>query len=732
MNRPTLALCMIVKNEEHHLPRLFETFKDAFDEIHITDTGSTDKTVEIAKNLGANVHHFDWCNDFSKARNYSFSHTTADFIMWLDADDELLSLDAFKYWRDNMMATADYWVARYDYSTEEKTGRTMCSFVRERVIRRDKGMQWLYPIHEGIVPISPFGEVRQSFIPTWAVKHVRTASDLEKDKARNLSIFQSMGTTLDARMRYYYGKELFEAGRHAEATIELIKAIAEPKMELHDRVLALQYACYAYMACNQFERVIDMAHSGLMLAPNRAEFYCVLGDAYLKLGKLSDAVPIFTAAKSCIKPPDNAPSAIFYHPDSYVAYPSNQLARIYANLGDLDRAYLETKTLLEKVDSEEARAVQRDIVNIKAIASAYKTANPCEDIVMSCPPGQPYKWDPLLAKTQHIGGSETAVMEMAKHLATHSGKPVKVFQDRDRGATIDGVEYVPFSELSKYMAAHKPYLHIAWRHNFKITEAPTFVWCHDLSVPGIENTENYTRVMALSEFHKKYMKAMFGVPDEKIYVTSNGIKPERFKSEVVQKNPNKIIFSSSPDRGLIRVMRVLDRVRETHPVELHVFYGMEQLPKYGKQDLYNELKAMFSERPWVKYHGGVDQDRLMSEMQDSAIWLYPTDFMETSCITALEMIGNGVYPIVRDYGALPYTLKEAHDSQMAEVHDMDCATEAEYEMWAMRVEKAISEKAWERVKINMDNYGWEKVAIQWLEDLPLMAYGESDRRSCSR
>ncbi len=85
----TVSLCMIVKNEEDNLPRCLESIKDIVDEIIIVDTGSTDKTVEIAKSYGAKVYYLKWNNNFSEARNESLKYATKDWILILDGDDEL-------------------------------------------------------------------------------------------------------------------------------------------------------------------------------------------------------------------------------------------------------------------------------------------------------------------------------------------------------------------------------------------------------------------------------------------------------------------------------------------------------------------------------------------------------------------------------------------------------------------------------------------------------------------
>jgi glycosyltransferase involved in cell wall biosynthesis len=84
-----LSLCMIVKNEEATLSKSLSSVKNVVDEMVVLDTGSTDRTPEIAKKFGAKVHHFEWCNDFSAARNEALKYVTGDWILVLDADETL-------------------------------------------------------------------------------------------------------------------------------------------------------------------------------------------------------------------------------------------------------------------------------------------------------------------------------------------------------------------------------------------------------------------------------------------------------------------------------------------------------------------------------------------------------------------------------------------------------------------------------------------------------------------
>lgn len=90
MRRLPISVCLIVKNEEHYLDACLKSVKDWVNEIIVVDTGSTDKTIEIAKENGAKVSHFEWIGDFAAARNESIKKATNPFILQLDADEEII------------------------------------------------------------------------------------------------------------------------------------------------------------------------------------------------------------------------------------------------------------------------------------------------------------------------------------------------------------------------------------------------------------------------------------------------------------------------------------------------------------------------------------------------------------------------------------------------------------------------------------------------------------------
>lgn len=730
MNRPTLSLAVIAKNEEQNVERFLSSFQGAVDEIVFVDTGSTDKTVQIAKTLGARVEHFEWINDFSAARNYAFSKVKTDYVVWADLDDVLLGKEAFIDFRDNSMKYFDYILANYNYALD-KDGKPLISFARERIFNMKKKPQWHYFVHEGVKPMPGS---RPHFCTNWAINHMRTEEDMKKDKARNLNIFEEKMKSgeLDGRLTFYYGKELYENNQTDKAIPVLLESVNDKKyyLEPHDRILALQYACYSMSIeadkikpehqLPKIMQLIELAQKALLLDPRRAEFWNIMADSYMKMGRHKDAAPFYSAAKGCIGVAHagarfSAPIHTFA--PLYKEYPRIQLARILTGDHMLVEAKRELNEAWEMSHSEDAKKMLLELEHIANVTDLTKDREKCSDIVFTCPPQSAYPFDEELYKTKGMGGSETALIEMAKWLKKLTGRSVKVFNMREKPLVSEsGVEYYSTNELIGYFSKYEPAVHIAWRHNIRVTNAPSYLWCHDLMIPGVEGGLNQDKVLTLSPFHQNFLCSSQGIARSQTLLTRNGISPEKWQGIAkVQKNPYKFVYASSPDRGLDRVLLILDQVREKYPVELHVYYGLENLYKYGQGALADHLKKMMADRPWVKYHGFTEQKQMYKDCADAAIICHPNDFIETHCITALEMPTSGVYMITRRWGGIANTLAPFEQAGMAKMLEIDSVTPEEHKIWAQECIKAIEEKAWEKIKVDPNLYSWQSVAKEWVK-----------------
>ncbi len=391
----------------------------------------------------------------------------------------------------------------------------------------------------------------------------------------------------------------------------------------------------------------------------------------------------------------------------------------------MDKAKKEAQECIDAYGNEEAKSVLAEVSRIATLTSVNNNQVETEDIVFSCPPQNVYEFDEEGYKTKAYGGSETALIQMARLLKEKTGRTVKVFAMRNDDLVADsGVEYLSNKNLSDYFSKNKPKVHVQWRHNIKLTNAKSYLWCHDLFTPTVESGLNADKFLALSPFHKNYTMALQGLPEDKIIVTRNGIDPSKFNYVRKPKNPNKFVYMSSPDRGLDRAMMVMDLVRKEFPdAELHVYYGIENLYKYGPAmaALADKLKGMMSDRPWVKYHGFTEQNKMYEEVSDAVVWIHPCNFIETYCISALECLANGIFPVTRRLGALADTLKDAEKKRQAIL--IDHQTWDDEAFWLKKYADAccrvVLNRQWENIEFDLDENSWANIADTWIEFMGL-------------
>ena len=322
----TISLCMIVKNEEEVLARCLASVADITDEIIVVDTGSTDHTKAIARSLGAKVYDFAWVDDFAAARNASFGYATMDYIMWLDADDVILPADRELLLTCKQAAdgTADTIMMPY-HTAFDKAGRPTFFYERERLLRRAAQPQWQEPVHE---VITPFGKI----------EHCPAAITHRKEKpatpGRNLAIYEkrrATGQPFSPRATYYFGRELFYAGRPAEAKEQLGLFLQQGGGWAPDCVEAciLRGHC-----CRQPREQLTAFLEGLIYAVPTPRLCCSLGQWFLQERQLLPAVFWFEQATTV------PPAEGFQSPDYRGYVPYLQLCVCYDHLADWEKARL--------------------------------------------------------------------------------------------------------------------------------------------------------------------------------------------------------------------------------------------------------------------------------------------------------------------------------------------------------------------------------------------------------
>ena len=209
----TIDTCIIVKNEEKTIKKLITQFLKFSNEIHITDTGSTDKTIKIIealskKNPNIFLHHFEWCHDFSKARNYSLTcyECKADYQFWCDGDDELndkliKSLKEFVLSNDK---DEDIYLMKYIYYEGDPNPH-----YRTSLLKVSTHLKWYDPIHE-FISFNNDNTLNYNLFNNGSfIIHKKDPN--VNHSLRNLQIFmelEKMNYNFSCRNRYYYGREL--------------------------------------------------------------------------------------------------------------------------------------------------------------------------------------------------------------------------------------------------------------------------------------------------------------------------------------------------------------------------------------------------------------------------------------------------------------------------------------------------------------------------------------------
>lgn len=318
----TLSVTLICKNEQSNLERLLPTLTFA-DEIVVVDTGSTDNTLQVALDYGCKTYFFEWRDDFAAARNYALSQAACDYVMWLDADDDITRATTreIERWKADDKDNADTCFIKYRMGAKSDFW-----FYRERIIKRCKQCRFKGFIHE---VITPFGQVK--YLGNAEIIHTSN----ESHERRNLEIYRKAienNRRFSLRDKYYYARTLIENGLFAEAEPILNKFKTNTRAYAPDRAEACKLLARQYIADNNAPKALkELAYSVKLIPPN-AETCCLVGDCYFSNGEYSYAAQWYEYAEA-------SKMQTGFINDYYKAfYPNLQLSVCYYRLGNYGKA----------------------------------------------------------------------------------------------------------------------------------------------------------------------------------------------------------------------------------------------------------------------------------------------------------------------------------------------------------------------------------------------------------
>jgi glycosyltransferase involved in cell wall biosynthesis len=778
---PTVSLCMIVRDNESHIADCLESIIDHVCELVVVDTGSVDSTPRIIEEISKKhkkpllLHYFtkrthpecflldapetfsnlkkgdagketvlplgpyfgdDMLADYAEARQYGWTSAKGDFIMWIDSDDIVENPEKIpEIARKLVQEELDSAVLLYDYEQDEK-GISLCQLYRTRIVRNELA-QWNYPVHEALEPVG-----RAKIFKDVKIIH-KSAQIFQKDPNRRRPANRNY------KILAHKTHELTEAGEEVPTRFYFYLG---NEARLFDTDLALEWFA-KYTSTTEWNEERAVAH-----------YTC--GQILEGAGKLDEAYGEYAAASVvCPEKPEGffGLSRIAYylgdHKNTIRHHESGEIAVIKArdilHYNPLDRdyfpaicggrAYLEIdppnpkralkialRGLAKRPDDIHLLAIKQRAK--KVIAKLYTTRK----IVFYAGRGlEP--WSPFSLNEGGIGGSETALVHMARELS-NLGHNVEVYSDIDKEGYYDGVKYVhydaidllckdenavPAVECDIFVSSRKLNVFEA-----NIKAAKKILWLHDTTagaaIPVVaRNLSRADLILCVSKWHARLIRFNYPFYDpDRILATRNGIDPDLFREEPV-KEGQRLIYSSSPDRGLSVAMLLFERIRKEVPeAEFHVYYGFHNIKKLaektdaqtGKSEALEHMRVLEEKAkntPGVIYHGRVSQAEVAKAMLAAKVWFYPTWFEETSCITAMEAQAAECTPVTSKLAGLEESVHHGFlygGDNMSPVYQDRIVKRA---IWCLTHEKERSALARRGREEALKIHPWSKVAEEW-------------------
>lgn len=706
-----ISLGIIVGDDPVRLNNLLDSVKYVFDEIIVTLTTDSKEVEEVvAKHKGV-LSRFEWVNDFAAARQYNLEQCTGDWYVWFDSDDVVKNADNI---RRNIELAEQNGVTGlhtlYHYSHDEN-GNVEDSHWKLQMVKRGC-YKWDGVIHENLTPIA---EVKESRVNNVIRVHTATKEDSSRSLERNSIILQNeISKQPNEPRNYFYLARCYLGIENWQGVIDVVDTYLKLSNWPEERYEAINMKGEAYTRLGDYDKAIETHHEAILELEDAPDAYIYKARNYIQKERWHDALTNLEIAEQRDQDATVLKRSNLYDHDLYNLYAiaSLNIGMFDAGVAAAERAYQNRPTETAKEMLAIAKQMQSDEAIVKDIYTKGKELlekpQELQELLKTVPEhlkdeprilslsfSSPKNWsdnsvvfycgnsledwDGESTNNGGIGGSETAVIELAKRFVA-AGKEVTVFNRCDAdadGKVIDGVHYENFWKFNPDDSYNTI---ILWRwpqyvdhvHNAK----NIVVDMHDVSSDNYftpERLEKIDTIMVKTNYHRSLYPS---VPDEKFVIVGNGIDMDRFVKK--PKKAHKFIYTSSANRGLENILDIWPQIREKVPnAELHIFYGWKSFYETHKKEpamleWMENMKRKMSQDGIIN-HDRVGQRELAEQMADASLWLYPTEFPEIHCITALEMQASRCYPITTGFAALAETqqsgIKIAGDPKTKEWRD---------------------------------------------------------------
>lgn len=677
-----IHLCVIVKNGGEDFRKMLKHNLYFIDRWTILDTGSTDNTMDIIKeelkNKKGELFQEPFI-DFGTTRNrcLELAGNVCKFILMLD-DTYLIEGNPLYFFH---MIRDDQFSDSFSFYSKSKD----IEYTTNRLIKTDRGLKYLFKIHEVINPQNN----KNVIIPNDDVYILDNASEYMKNRTMNRKdsdlkmLFEEIKNDPDNPRHYYYVAQTYNVLGKPELAFEYFEKRLNHSNPgfVQEKIDALFEA--ARIANFKLKKPWSLCKKYYMnayeLDKNRPDSLYFIGIHYYLEKKYTIAYKYFTQAFHIGYPLNSQyalkPTLSYYYLPKFLV----ELCYKFKDfvLGEnVSNYFLNNNN--PNCDYYVAMLNWKKIFNYLNKMSELKSPNlPNKPLFCFVADGGWDKWTGSDILNKGIGGSETYIIEMARHIQKQGYFNVFVFCNCLEDSIFEGVQYYPLEHY--FVFVRENYIHTCFISRY-VEYFPValeshienvYLVFHDLIEPGTVipdiNNNKFKNIFCLSEWHVKQFLSIFPNLKSKTVSFYYGIDFHQFEfteNKQIEKIPYKFIYSSFPNRGLLSLLIMWPKIIQKYPsASLDIYCDIDQswVNNIASQEMQECKNILFllnsSETNYnVNYHGWVDKKTLANSWLSSDVWFYPCKFEETFCLTALESALSKTCVVASKWGALENTV----------------------------------------------------------------------------
>lgn len=649
-----LELVMIVKNAGDILRKCLQTNRQYIDRWTILDTGSTDNTPDIIREELKDVPgqlHFSEFTNFSEARNKAFdlASGTCKYMIVLDDSYELANGKVLR----EFLQTCSSDVVHIKIGYEKGNKQLSDLYYSQRITKASSGIRYKYRVHEAL-DFKPkttyeYQDEKNFFIIDHSSQQHRERTFARFKRDISWLLLDREDFPNDPRPLYYLSSTSFKLGKEKDGLKYAKQLLDSTNIKEYTFYAEYQMILYNYTETNAVDvyrrKLMDLQQRFL----DRAEPSYKLAVSFYEEGKFEPINKIIDNLVRVPTPPlmlTNLEHEVYDYGIPYL------YVEVKLKVKKVDQAVPVLKKMLEKYPNDQK------LLNMKyAICDGLnKSSLRIAPKVMVIHTGViPWVWDPRPNASTKISGSEYMAIYLAKEFRDQ-GYRVFVFgffedipNKIDYQTTIEGIQYIDTTFFSDFCLSYivdnlvvSRYIdNLVYYDNIK----KVYLWLHDIVPMGDYrflqvHQQKFKGVICISEWQKQYVCKHTKISPDSVYVSRNAIHPKRFLSSPDPvRIPFRFIFTSDPTRGAHNWVQMIPWIKERYPQSTFYLFGkLEQLTDECLATV-KQLQNTYVDA--IVLSPRVSQEQLVQELKKSDVWLYPTCFEETYCISAVEAMASG-------------------------------------------------------------------------------------------